>query len=523
MNLMTGVSAKEKLMTKYTIGKKINITASLAESKLKRWHGLFQDIEFEHDFQPLEIEGKIPKDIQGTLFQNGPGLFGSKDERYGHVFDSDGLIRGVRITEGKAWGAARLVQTEALVKERKANRMLYTGIGTDAKGLEPFKEKIKQMRQGKSLAKNNANVSVLMWQKRLLALNEASLPTEINPETLETLGETSLGGIIKGGFCAHPHWVSENQCGYSFGVNTESINTYLEVYELPKTEPCKKISRIKLDSRPVGYMHDFIATPNYLVFFIPPVHLPLYRWPEFMMGKAIYPLIEWREKLGTEIIILPLNDLDNPIRFKTDPFFQVHFSNAYEVGEQEIIVDYLSSPDLYPYYMVDRWSKGHSSRSIAEDQVNRKAESSVLKRATINLTTKSFSSEVLWNEFCEFPKIHPAHQGSKHQYVYMLTNFDSHSAFSPMFSHIMKLDVDSGRSSHVSLGDEQFPLEPIFIRKNDSEKEDEGYLLSMTYDGNNNKSYLAIIDAQNLEAGPLAKIHFSQALPISFHGIWCPE
>lgn len=45
----------------------------------------------------------------------------------------------------------------------------------------------------------------------------------------------------------------------------------------------------------------------------------------------------------------------------------------------------------------------------------------------------------------------------------------------------------------------------------------------MVYDDSNHRSYTAILDAKNIEQGPLVKLHFDQALPLAFHGNWFGE
>ncbi len=94
-----------------------NVIADIDQPKKithKRWHGLAQSIEQEHDFQALRVEGKLPKDINGTFYQNGPGLFERDENRYTHVFDCDGLIRAVKIQDGGATGAAKIVQSSSI-------------------------------------------------------------------------------------------------------------------------------------------------------------------------------------------------------------------------------------------------------------------------------------------------------------------------------------------------------------------------------------------------------------------------
>ena len=52
-----------------------------------RWTPLFSDLPREHGFEPLEVEGRLPADLAGTLYRVGPGLFSSFGRRYGHLFD----------------------------------------------------------------------------------------------------------------------------------------------------------------------------------------------------------------------------------------------------------------------------------------------------------------------------------------------------------------------------------------------------------------------------------------------------
>ncbi|OUS26994.1 hypothetical protein A9Q99_17455 [Gammaproteobacteria bacterium 45_16_T64] len=488
----------------------------------KHWRGLTQDIDREHSFEPLTIEGKLPNDINGTLYQNGTGLFASHDTKYGHIFDADGLVRGIRIQNGKAYGAAKLVQSEGLQAENNAGRMLFSGIGTDLQGWRAKLRRLNLVRQRKVPLKNTANTSVLMWQERLFALMEASLPTELDPNTLDTIGESTLNNAVLGAFSAHPHWVSERACGYSFGINPSGQNTFLDIYELPKTGQCKNIARAKLSWRPFGYVHDFIATPKHLIFFIPPMHLPTKNLLKFMTGSALYPLMDWKAELGTEVIIVPIDHPEKVTRFITEPFFPIHFANAYEQGD-EIIVDYTHSPDTFLYDQLGSLHLGFSDKYYRGKFENRKKDTGVLRRARIDINSTAIDFDVVWPEYCEFPKINPSLQGSKNTFVYMVQSPSDAPIRAPIFTQIVKLNLETGQSSTLQLDDEQIPSEALFIRKQNAKEEDAGYLLSMVYDGHQHKSYLAIIDAQDIEAGPVAKLHLDQALPLSFHGMWCPS
>ena len=48
--------------------------------------------------------------------------------------------------------------------------------------------------------------------------------------------------------------------------------------------------------------------------------------------------------------------------------------------------------------------------------------------------------------------------------------------------------------------------------------EGEGYLLANVWDATVDKSHLVILDAQNIEQGPLAKAYLDHRVPFGFHG-----
>jgi all-trans-8'-apo-beta-carotenal 15,15'-oxygenase len=47
--------------------------------------------------------------------------------------------------------------------------------------------------------------------------------------------------------------------------------------------------------------------------------------------------------------------------------------------------------------------------------------------------------------------------------------------------------------------------------------EDDGFVLSVVAT-NEGKSYLAVLDAKNIDAKPLAKAHLEHRVPLGFHG-----
>ena len=60
------------------------------------------------------------------------------------------------------------------------------------------------------------------------------------------------------------------------------------------------------------------------------------------------------------------------------------------------------------------------------------------------------------------------------------------------------------------------PWEPVFVPR--SEKEGDGYLLTVVYRTNEDRSDVVILDAENIEAEPIAIIKIPHRIPFGFHG-----
>jgi len=60
----------------------------------------------------------------------------------------------------------------------------------------------------------------------------------------------------------------------------------------------------------------------------------------------------------------------------------------------------------------------------------------------------------------------------------------------------------------------------VFVPSENPNSEDEGYLLSFVYNQADDISDLIILNAQDLNSGPLARIKLPQRVPYGFHGNW---
>jgi carotenoid cleavage dioxygenase-like enzyme len=60
--------------------------------------------------------------------------------------------------------------------------------------------------------------------------------------------------------------------------------------------------------------------------------------------------------------------------------------------------------------------------------------------------------------------------------------------------------------------------EPVFAARPGSTGEGVGYLLATIFDERRNASHLAILDAEEIEQGPIARAYLDHRVPAGFHG-----
>jgi all-trans-8'-apo-beta-carotenal 15,15'-oxygenase len=461
------------------------------------WFRAFQELPREHGFEPLRVEGTLPEDLRGTLYRVGPAIFSAFGQRYGHWFDGEGAVSAVRLGAGRAWGGARLIETRHREQERRAGRMLYTRYGTVLPG-----NPLQRMR---ALPYNAANTSLLPWQGRLFALHEQSLPTELHTDELITLGETDLRGAVRRTFSAHPRRVPERRATYNFGMRFIPGAMKLDLFELPDVGRARCLGTLPLPAATL--LHDFIATPRYLVFLAPPMKFHLLR---MLLGQvAVGRSLEFDASKGTEVIVVPIDDPGRPVRFTADPFFQWHFVNAFE-ERGEIVIDLIRYEDFDINVILGEIVTGEQK----DPPMGR------LSRLRLDPVRRRLSSARLWEVSCETPSMSPSVVCRDGRYVYLVANSPEGALGAPDL--LAKVELRTGRAQTLSPGPGQYPSEPLFVPRPGATEEDDGYLLSLIYDSRHHASHLAVFDARRLAEGPLARAWFDHHIPFTVHGTWVP-
>ncbi len=471
---------------------------------LKTYLEACQCVDSEETNLPLALTaGRIPDELRGVFFGNGPGRFRHQGVKYHHLFDGDGMVTRVHIRRGGAFYTNRYVRTHEFVEEERAGKMLYRSFGTNLPG--------GMARNLFKVLKNAANTSVIYHGGKLLALWEGGLPHELDPETLETLGRYDYDGVLQNSFSwidrritpelnfsAHPKVHADTGVLYNFGTVIGAKNRLLS-YEVDPQGRARIAGSYPLKG--MTFVHDFVLTAaHHQIYFLTPVSFDLTK--AFLGLSSPADSIHSRPGRATQIMVVHEGRVDH---YPTDSGFIFHFANGYQGAEGVLVVDGLR---------MDAFPEGLSTDKMVQE-VPDNPSGGMLTRYRIATDSGRVERETLSEYPIELPTINPAYQGKPYRYVWAIGS-DPHRASSPLHG-VAKVDTREKVTRYLDLYP-HLPGEPLFVPHPDKHGEDDGWLLTMLFDTESETNKLLIIDAVRLDI--VGELTLPRAQPIGFHGTW---
>ena len=468
--------------------------------------GLARSLTVEHNTLG-RIEGTLPPELRGTLYRNGPGLFDRDGLRKRCIMDGDGMIQSFAFQDRDVRYRNRFVRTKKFQEEEGAGKFVYPSWSTQAPGGllgNAFKADAIQ---------SQASVTVYHRNDRLLAFDDTGQPWELDPESLETRGETRLG-LAPGESIYSAHAKRDPRTGewLHFGVEYgPKPKLHLTSFH---ASGALKMHRVLPMPRYV-YIHDWFVSERHVVFLFHPVR---FAFVGFLLGRrSMLDSLRWEPREGNLLWVLPREGEAAPIALETEARFMWHSVNAFERG-QELVADFIGyrNPDHFigPDPAVQAIMQGRRGGSFHPGE---------LCRYTLDLAKKVVRAEVLDPGNLEWPRIDERHWGLPYRYAYM--NGSRTGEF--FWSTVRRFDMLTGRSESYAFPEGQYCGEPVFVPRpgvpaDPSAESAPGWLLTQVYDGRSQKSFLAVLDAERLPQGPLALVHLEHHAPLSYHGWWNP-
>ncbi len=448
--------------------------------------GNFAPWRMEGVAEDLEVTGRIPHELAGTYYRNGPNPAFEPPGRY-HWFDGDGMIHAIALGDGRAHYRNRYVSSAGLKEERGAGRGLFSGLlDIDPSEAPRFK--------------NTGNTNIVWHAGRLLALMEAAFPTRMEPRTLETLGELDFDGRLAGAMTAHPKMDPETGEMLFFGYSP--FPPHLQ-YHVADREGRLVRSEV-IDVAWPSMMHDFAITKDHVIFILCPL---VFSFENLAKRGGVF---SWEPERGTRLGVMPRSGGNADVKwFETEASYVFHPMNAFAEGDAIVL-------DVARYGRLDFMSPQAAANPSWRDE-----NAARMHRWRIDLQAGGVKSTPLDDIVTEFPRVDERRLGRRYRFGYTAAREpELNDGAQPLWTAVKKYDFERGTAETRRFGAENGVGEPLFVPRGEGAAEDDGWVLVLAYDHARNTSDFYILDARDVRGEPVAVVHLPHRVPYGFHGNW---
>ena len=453
----------------------------------------------ESNIRDLEVvKGAIPRELNGTLYRCGP------DRQYPSMWtddifiDGEGMAHMFHFDNGHVDYRSRWVRNERFMLQERARRSLF--------GRYRNRYTNDPSVAGKSMGTSNTNI---VWHgNKLLVLKEDSLPMVIDPDTLETGEEWNFNGSVKSiSLTAHPKLDLQRNELLMFSYQATGDCTRDFAFYIADVDG-KVIHEMWFEMPYPGMVHDFAVSEEHIVVpFFPLI-------TDLDVLKQGGPFYQWHPDEHSHYAVFPRRGKADDIRWFRGPAVSAgHMLNAVTRDnggrvEFELCLYQGSCFDFFP-------SRDGSPYKPCPPQ---------LTRLTFDLNSNNgnYETRQLIPTPCEMPKPDDRYIGKPYRYGYFICRPPAARAGDIGMGAIGCFDHETGELKTWSPGPDCGVHEPQFVAARQGAAEGEGYLLVIVNRLAEMRSDVAILDAQHLEAGPIALIRMPTRVRSTFHGMWVP-
>jgi carotenoid cleavage dioxygenase-like enzyme len=468
--------------------------------------GFFAPTRFEADVFDCEVIGKVPTDLNGAFVRLGGDWFYPPKDSTDSPFSQDGYISSFRLRNGNADYKGRWVRTQRFEANRAAHRQLFGNYRN------PFTDEPSVA----GLNRTVANTTPYAFAGKLFALKEDSLPHEIDPKTLNTIGTYDFKGKYRSQtFTAHPKVdpVSGEMIAYGFEA-TGLLSDDLFLYTMDKAGNVTREVRLKVPY--VSMVHDIAITQKHIII---PVYAFVTSMERLKAGKVHWG---WDNAAPTYYGVIPRDGEARDIRwFKGPTRAIVHTFNARTEGNKVILEAPTFDTTPFPFFPPIDGSAWDRSKARAQ-----------IRRVTFDLGSKrdSYQEEILYQPPLanDLVRIDNRYLSLPHRYGYVgfadpSRPFDEARAGNlrgRVTNCYGRYDFATGKLESMFAGDTHSLQECCFVPRSKDAPEGDGYLLGVAANYAEMRSELLIADAQRLAEGPIARVVLPFRASAQVHGTW---
>ncbi|KAK3278920.1 hypothetical protein CYMTET_13171 [Cymbomonas tetramitiformis] len=521
----------------------LNVVVGFDESGFLHW---FTSELREVCDAPLQFAGTVPTYLENATFvQTGPGRFSFGDTRFTHVMDGYSKINTVAFGRGAARYTSQFLRSkflnESMAKGRIAPSMFVGSVVPPqhwgpAQALGPNDNNYIKMRQigVQKLLLADTMISTAVEdnfvtfehdiRSRLLSLSVPGVPWK---DDLEPKADMCMLGTMAHGHEDPDTGIFTGAMG-CFGM----AGSYHVVFTIRPEAPTMRhpLAKISLPKgRSASYMHDFAATPRYIVLIAEPLFMDL---PKVLEGAPLGR--GGLRTTGDETLFQIVNREDGSVRTLSAPgFIFGHVVNAWEENASgDILIDltWYAANNATTLGWFNRWQLEYLQEPGVRESWPRSKVMRYRLPANGSVTWELlFPEEKGRNDF-ETPKINEQYTGLKYCVSYFM-QFHSDEyrdggrnstiiSSSPMGAvGIAKRNLCTGEVMGWYQANE-YPSEIQFVPDPSGTAEDDGVLLGIVFNAKANSSYFHILDARTMRM--IAKADLPIKVPFLIHSSFFP-
>ena len=459
-------------------------------------HGVYAPVVNETQASQLTIEGDLPSDLRGAYLRNGPNPQYQPKNRY-HPFDGDGMIHRVEFDNGQASYSNRWVATAALADERRLQHSFSPGV------MGPFDYRVSSFG-----IKDTSNTDVFVYDGDVMSLwYNAGHPYRLDGKTLQTKGFFDIAGRSHRRMSAHskvdPH--TGELLFFDYGDEPPYLT-----YGVANAQG-KLIKEMAIDLPGPRLPHDIGVSRNYTVLH----DLPFFHDMNVLRNHN-YRVLTFYRDMPIRFGVIPRYGEPSDIRwFECESGYILHVSNCWEDGDWLFMDGCRSTnpmPDTQP-------GEGELASMLAYMRLEANNY-----RWRFNLRTGEVREGPIDDLNTEFNRINPLYLGQKGRFAYhQRIPVLAEGGKTLRFTGLVKYDNETGRRWEYDYGAGVFGSEAVFaprVGATSNSPEDDGYVITMTTDTHTWQSHCLVFDADNIDAGPRARVELPQRVPAGFHAGW---
>ena len=443
------------------------------------------------------VEGEIPADLDGVYLRNTENPLHPALKFY-HPFDGDGMIHVVGFRDGKAFYRNRFIRTDGFAAENEAGGALWPGLA------EPVEVARREYGWGaRTLMKDASSTDVIVHRgTALTSFYQCGDLYRVDPLTGETMGKEDWNGRFPSAWGVSAHPKVDDRTGELLFFTYSKQEPYLRYGVVNADNDVLHLTDVPLPGPRLP--HDMAFTRNYVILN----DFPLFWDPELLKSGIHLP--GFHRDMPSRFAVVPRYGGADIRWFEADPTFVLHFTNAYEDGD-EVVLDGFFEGDPNPSDDAsgDKWQRAF--RFLALDRLQTR-----LHRWRFNLVTGQTREEDLSGRTTEFGMINAGYAGEDYRYTYAATGKPGWFLFDGLVKH----DVKTGAEEHFAFEDGVFGSETALAPRPGGTAEDDGYLITITTDVNTDASYCLVFDAARVGDGPVCKLALPERVSSGTHSTW---